>query len=129
MVEYSGRTSSYNHKHDSFNKENKPWSEIPHGASPALKQVWFFDAQWTDCPVEVENEIKALWRIYELGNDNFILKRSINDLRVMLSEGCTMEVWENSKWKTKPLVLDYLLDYLSSKNIPDDEQIIFHWWW
>ena len=75
----------------------------------SVKKVWFLDAQWSDLPREVENEVKQLWRDYGLGNDHSICKREMDD-----------ELFE-----------DYPKIYLwcKYKGIPEGEKILIHWWW
>jgi hypothetical protein len=127
-MEYSGRTTAYEHKDDSANPDEKPWSEIPHSGPMAVRRDWILDAQWSDCPIEVEDDIRRLWRFEELGNDNFILKRSISDFLKMLDQD--FEEWDEvqMKWIKQPFKLDYLIDYLR-QNLADDEKIFIHWWW
>ncbi len=110
---------------------------------PALKKQWVLDAQWTDCPEDVETVIKHLWRYYELGNDNYMLRRSINDLLEMTDDHedesvieITVEQWfwgetdeEKKGWVEAPASLTPLIQYLREKGIADDEQVILHWWW
>lgn len=105
MSKYSGRTSSYSHKHAG-------WEERQPDGPKAVRKVTFVDAQWSDMPVEIESIIKNLWRRYELGNDHYILKSSINDLL------------ESDTDSDLPLI-----DYLREQGVADDEQIIIHWWW
>ena len=103
---------------------------------PALKKQWVLDAQWTDCPVDVEEVIKNLWRTYELGNDHYMLRISIKDLQEKEDSGYEAEKWfwgekdEDKKgWITVPSSLMPLIQYIRDAGIPDDEQIIIHWWW
>jgi len=101
---------------------------------PALKKMWVLDAQWTDCPPEVEHIIKAFWRQLELGNDNFMFRRSINELKdwELYSEDFVPapELGENRhKWEKNPCPVEPLLNYLREKGVGDDEEVIFHWWW
>lgn len=103
-LEYSGQTSSYTHKWNP-DKPNDPKTKS------GLRKVWFLDAQWSTCPIEVENEVKMLWRDCDLGNDDYMLKRSVEDL---------LE-WGD---KTK-----YLVQYIREHGIPDDEEVVIHWWW
>lgn len=99
-IEWSGKTSSYHHK----------WNDTPNpeGENEGLRKVWFLDAQWSTCPVEVEDEVKELWKDYELGNDHYMIKRSANDL-----------------------VEDYpaITQYIREHGIPDNEDVVIHWWW
>jgi hypothetical protein len=96
---------------------------------PALKRQWVLDAQWTDCPPEVEKDIQALWRYHELGNDHYMLRLSVKDLQGL--EGCEVEEWDNEavKWKQVPLETNSLQAYILAKGIPEDEDVILHWWW
>lgn len=109
---------------------------VQHVNVPALKQQWVLDAQWTDCPVEIEEIVKNLWRYHELGNDNYMLRRSINDFLEIEQDGFEVEQWfwgeteeEKKGWVVAPASLQPLIDYLREKGIPDDEDIIIHWWW
>jgi hypothetical protein len=121
---YSGVTSSYNHK---WNPEQPNSPDTKQG----LRKVWFLDAQWSTCPVEVENQVKDLWRFYELGNDNYIFKTSVDELLGMVEEEVTVERWKGMPdgWVEGPLEVDYLVQYIREHDIPDDEDIIIHWWW
>lgn len=38
--------------------------------APCLSQVYVLGTTWTDCPVEVIEEVKRLWKNQEYGNDN-----------------------------------------------------------
>lgn len=144
-IVFSGRTSAYTHKDERWYKD-KPeylnsdgsinWHSIPHEASPALQRKLVLDAQWTDCPIEIENEVKKLWRFHELGNDNYILRYSINNLLEFNDQDFEVEEWfwgeteeEKKGWVKVPLKIKALIDYLRSKDIPDDEEVIIHWWW
>lgn len=104
MTEYSGRTTCYEHKFD------KLWEQHPknHGRE-CIQKVNFFDAQWSNCPVEVEDEVKKMWHDWELGNDYYFIK------------------WD---WELKE---DYpiVAEFLESKGFKegDNERIIIHWWW
>lgn len=98
---YSGKTSSYHHK--CYTTPN------PENVSPGLKKVWFLDAQWSTCPIEVYNEVRELWKQYDLGNDHYMLKLAVEDM--------------------EPEELPYLIQYIREHNIPDYEQVVIHWWW
>lgn len=116
---YSGVTSSYLHKH-SPEAPNTP--DTPAG----LRKVWFLDAQWSTCPREVEAQVKALWRVMELSNDVCIIKASVNELLEM--EGQEVKELVDHEWKSVPLKLDYVIQYIREHGIPDDELVIIHWW-
>lgn len=109
---------------------------VQHMNVPALKQQWVLDAQWTDCPLDVEEDVKKLWRWRELGNDNYMLRCSLNDLEEWNTGDREVEEWfwgeppeEQKGWVTVPLKIDALLSYMRASGIPDDEQFIIHWWW
>lgn len=75
----------------------------------SVRKVWFFDAQWSDLPEEIEEEVRHLWTNYELGNDNYIVKRKLDE----------------------DLFEDYPKIYLwcKYKGVQEGEQVIIHWWW
>jgi len=119
---------------------------VQHLNVPALTKQWVLDAQWTDCPTEVEAAVKHLWRRYELRNDHCMLRLSVNDLFEMaeVPEGetnptevtITVKQWfwgetdeEKKGWVKAPADLKPLTDYLRENGIPDDQQVIIHWWW
>lgn len=116
-MQYSGRTSAYAHKHVKWQDKDYSqmaeyqtdgeldWHKVPHQAKPALSQRVVFDAQWTDCPVEVEAEVKRLWRDRELGNDHYYVS------------------WDSNEMSADYPVID---EYLKANNVT---KCLIHWWW
>ena len=104
MTEYSGRTTCYQHK--ASNWEERAPKE--HGKD-CIRKVNWFDVQWSNCPVEVEEEVKKMWISWGLGNDHCIIK------------------WNWELQDEFPIVAEFL----KSKGFidGDNEQIIIHWWW
>jgi hypothetical protein len=96
---YSGRTTSHHHKRDD-------WKDVPTDGRECIQAVNFFDVQWSNCPVEVEDEVKRLWRDYELGNDNYFFKWGECD----------------EEEDTYPIIAKYL----KSRGIT---KCHIHWWW
>lgn len=124
-IVWSGKTSSYHHKwHDTPN---------PPDVKSGLRKVWFLDAQWTDCPIEVEQQVKDLWQGHDLGNDHYMLKRSLDDLEETEESGYQVDRWDDeAKTYTKvPLKTDAIRQWILEKvpDIPKDEDVIIHWWW
>lgn len=112
-IEWSGKTSSYHHK----------WHNTPNGpdVESGFRKVWFLDAQWSDCPVEVEEEVKAMWQNYELGNDHYIIKTTLEDL----GYGVEDEVEDGEP--VYPATIQYILE--KEPLIGHEDQILIHWWW
>jgi hypothetical protein len=108
MVDYSGRTSAYRHKHSDW--QNYPIDET---VERGVRKVFMLDAQWSTCPIEVEEQVKGLWLANELGNDRYMLKHTIEDLLEYSDEFPT----------------DAIVQYLRENGVPDDEMVIIHWWW
>lgn len=106
MLKYSGKTSSYHHK----------WNNTPNpdGVDKGLRKVWFLDAQWSDCPVEVEDEVKALWVRYNLGNDRYMFKTTRKELIEEISQS---------------IKVDYIVQYLAEQGVSDECEVVIHWWW
>jgi len=115
---YSGVTTAYLHKHH-------PDQPLPPDTPKALRKEWFLDAQWTDLPVEVENDIQRLWAAHELGNDDYMIRETPAEL----AEAQEVIFVEGSGYDEVPLNLTYLLQYLREQGVPDDEYVIIHWWW
>ena len=102
-VTWSGKTSSYHHNwHDTPN---------PQGEPKGFRKVWLLDAQWSDCPEEVEAQVKKMWREYENGNDRYVIKTNLINLI------------EDEKF----VVVQYILE--QCPEIERDELILIHWWW
>lgn len=101
MTEFSGRTTQHSHKFDG-------WQDHPITDTKSVAKVTVLDAQWSDCPVEVEAEVKKLWRDYELGNDRYIFKFDIEEYA-----------------EDYPLITKWL----RMNNVDDSETVWIHWWW
>jgi hypothetical protein len=143
MITYSGENTTCAHKwakqsaeEEGITKEEWLKNNTPADTKDCIQKVTFFDVQWSSCPVEVENVVKQLWRLYELGNDHYMLRRSINDLIELNDQEFEVDHWddklwaeEKKGWRKVPLKVDILIEYLRSRGIPDDEEIIIHWWW
>jgi len=128
MVNWSGRTSAYPHKHGDWQNADLT------GTPEALQTKKILYAQWTLCPVEVEDEIKNLWRMNEFGNDNFYYSTSINDLLEVVEGGATVrEVYRDSKGNYQerqvPISLENLIYFARTNGLKEDEQFLIHWWW
>lgn len=124
-IVWSGITSSYHHK----------WNKTPNppDTEAGLRKVWFLDAQWSTCPIEVENQVKDLWRIEELGNDKYLIKTSIERLVEQEIEEYDVEQWDNeaSKWKKVKLKTNAIVQWIREQapEMKEDELVIIHWWW
>jgi hypothetical protein len=106
--------------------------KLPDELPPALSKVTFFDVQWTDCPVEIEDMVRALWAFFELGNDNYMIDTTINHIREMADD----HDWyikkfnnETIEWEKNEFDLNVLADFLLERGVEKDERIIIHWWW
>ena len=91
--------------------------------APALGKTWVLNAQWTDCPKEVKDEIREIWSHYELGNDNYIWKTSIADLLENQKE----QAEEECGWMCPPS--PNLITYLRAHSLSEDEEVWLHYWW
>jgi len=116
---------------------------VQHVNTPALKKQWVLDAQWTDCPPEVEKVIVGLWSWKELGNDNYMIRNTLGEFKAWntSSYDITVQEWqelpESQKslsglgwgWVSTKLDMQPLIDYLEQNDVKDDDQVILHWWW
>lgn len=98
MTAYSGRTTAYQHKDDDWHKHKGPFES-------SIRSMVVFEAQWSDCPIEVEAEVKKLWRDNEFGNDHFYYS-----------------------WDAGEHAADYPLinEYLIGRGV---KRCLIHWWW
>lgn len=83
------------------------WSDQPRNS---VRKAWFFDVQWSDCPDFVEDEVRRMWYDWGLGNDNSFRMVKLGD--------------EEDE-------VDYpiIMQWLRYKGVPEDEEVIVHWWW
>ncbi len=77
-----------------------------------FKKVILFDVQWSDCPVEIEDEVRKLWQAWELGNDHCIIKWDWHFDCEDYPDGCPQ-----------------IAAFLRSKGFTEDDEILIHWWW
>ena len=100
-MNYSGRTSAYEHKREDWEEHKGPFPS-------AITQQTVFHAQWTDCPVEVEDEVKKLWHDKELRNDDCFYH------------------WDGSEDESDRTDYPIIHEYLQSKGVTN---CWIHWWW
>lgn len=81
-------------------------SEVP---TKSVRNVLVLDVQWSDCPDIVEDEVRDMWYSRELGNDNYIIKTTV-DLE-MYEEYPNTYMW------------------LKLNSVADGTEIWIHWWW
>ena len=100
---------------------------------PALKKEWVLSTVWTDCPVEIQDIVSCIWTEYELGNNNYIHKTSIENLKEFQEESKdrTWEIWDSkiNKWSHIPINVQPLIDYLEALGVQEQESVIIHHWW
>jgi hypothetical protein len=97
-MEYSGRTTCLEHKRND-------WKKSRTRGKSCIQEKILFDVQWSDCPVEVEAEIKELWRDNEFGNDNYYFE------------------WKSEEWGEDYPIIN---EFLKLKGITE---CLIHWWW
>ena len=99
-MQYSGKTTCSEHKGDN------DWSKTPNSGKECIQQTTIFEVQWSNCPIEVEKEVKRLWQDNELGNDHYYFAWNSDE--------------ENND--NYPIIDEYL----KSKGITE---CLIHWWW
>ena len=76
----------------------------------SVRQQWVLAVQWSDCPVEVEEEVRQAWTDYELGNDNYFFMHTVGGFK------------GDDKY---PLVSEWC----RHNGVPDGESVWVSWWW
>lgn len=87
-MEFSGKTSCYEHKH------GEDWKESPNAGQEAVQMKKIIEAQWSNMPIEIYEIVQQLWRLWGLGNDYFYQPITPNDVREQGEDG----VIEGEKW-------------------------------
>ena len=121
---YSGRTTCYEHKREG-------WEATPGHGKDAIRTVKLIEAQWSNMPVEVEEDVKAAWKDHELGNDVYYWSTSLELIREEGAEGREYEVFDSDavKWVTKKTNYAYLIQWLEEQGVEEKEELLIHWWW
>jgi len=73
---------------------------------PALSQVWLLEAQWSDIPKDVQDEVKKIWRENNYGNDYYYFVWD--------------KIWDDDEQYPA------LAKYLSERNVT---KCLIHYWW
>ena len=113
--------------------------------TPALSRKFVLEVTWTDCPDDVKRVVRDLWRHCELGNDDFYLRRSIDDMIESYQdwqkddptydgppfEPTMVDRWDRGlgDWKSRLLDVQPLIDYLRAQGVSDHEEVFIHYWW
>ena len=101
-LEYSGKTASVHHKwHDTPNPEDTP---------KGFSKIYILDAQWSDCPDEVVQEVRKYWKYYGFEDTIRIVKK-------------------NLQWFKKDGKYPYIVDYVSSFGIDENEEFWIYYEW
>lgn len=101
MVEkYSGRTTRLSHKPADWEAR-----AAKHSGPDCIKDIKVLDVQWSNCPVEVETQVREIWADRGLGNDNCIYK------------------WDKYE---DPEMYPVVAAYLKARGI---DECWIHWWW
>lgn len=108
LLKFSGETTAHKLA------RNAPWTDAKGAGSECFRMQKVLDVQWSNCPVEVEDEVRNLWQDRELGNDCCFAA-------VVLSDEIDGEVFADKY----PIIAAFLKD----KGAEDDENIWIHWWW
>lgn len=75
----------------------------------SVKKKWYFDVQWSDCPSMVKDEVIQLWSNMGLGNDHYMYMAKLDE--EFFSDYPKIYFW------------------LKHKGVPENEEVIIHWWW
>lgn len=113
MTQYSGRTSAYEHKRDDWQEKDVS------GVADCIQTVQVFRVQWSNCPIEVYNEVAEMWRKdSDLKNNSYY------------SWNRTDEYWdetmEDESDKTMADAYPLIDEFLMSRGITEIE--INYWW-
>ena len=110
-MDFSGKDTSYGNK----------WDKLSDGHECLTKQ-WFFDVQWSNCPIEIAEIVKQMWIDDDrLHNDVCIIKGTLEDLNERY----------DSEWggESEKFVDCDLCAFLRLKGVKDGEIVIIHYWW
>lgn len=86
-----------------------------HTDTPAIQDIKILEAQWSDLPEDIYEEVVQLWRDRELGNDYYYYPFDVENEKYMGDD-------EDYTGEGYPK----LVAYLEERGIKD---ILIHWWW
>ena len=110
---YTGKTTAYEHK---FGED---WKESPGFGDECIEAMNVFEVQWSNCPDEVEKEVRQLWKDDDrLGNDAYYY--SWDGENEDSGDGSDLD--EMCDQQRYPVIAAYL----KSRGI---EKCLIHWWW
>lgn len=87
----------------------------------SLQKEWVFRVQWTDCPIEVEDEVRKLWQNCGMSNGAYYSWDS-NDEHSGYGLPDDYDPDEHSQGTEYPIIDEYL----KSKSIT---KCLINWWW
>lgn len=116
---WSGKTASYHHK----------WNETPNDSDEpkGFSKVYMLNAQWTDCPQEVVEEVNAAWRGRSLGNDNYIIRTDLDQLEEEYAEYKNSVDSEDKYGYNWEATIQYIKE--QAPDISPEERIFIYYWW
>jgi hypothetical protein len=78
---------------------------VQHMDTPALHTATVLEAQWSDCPEDVYEEVVQMWQNFELGND------------------FSYVTWDAEFEEDYPIIAKYIADH----NVTGE--CLIHFWW
>ena len=109
----SGRMTTHGHKFDDWRD-----ADVSDVEDCIVTNQTIFHVQWTNCPVEVEDEVRRLWQECYLNNDSYfswdrddehVIEREGKDHELVLAEHYPM-----------------IDGFLQSRGI---SKCLINWWW
>lgn len=130
-LEYCGKTSCYNHKHGE-------WENSKFSGPDAVSKVFLIEAQLSNMPIEVYEDVRHLWRYLEYGDDGFYYPFTLEGFSEMFGENGTIliEKWywgptkeEQKGWVKEESNLPYLTQWLNDQGFEPNQKLLLHYWW
>jgi hypothetical protein len=92
--------------------------------NPAITSVFIVEAQWSDIPEDVYEEIRDLWYANEYGNDHYYYSWISEDFATAEDDDWAEEVGIEDEYRYKKIA-----KYLRDNGLGPNDKILIHYWW
>jgi hypothetical protein len=92
----------------------------------SVRKQWVLDVQWSDCPKDVEEEVKKIWRDDDRLSNDVCISKYYDEDWTWDSRNSDFDEENHTQSDTRyPAIEKWLL----KNGVPFGEEVWIHWWW